>query len=85
MKEFYSNKYMWFCSMKHMRKEMIDPTKYEIDAMTFAGKMAGEYMQEINKTDLKTFTKDEWMTLLKVVYGNTTAKVAELENKNVQD
>ena len=64
---------------------MIDPTKYEIDAMTFAGKMAGEYMQEINKTDLKTFTKDEWMTLLKVVYGNTTAKVAELENKNVQD
>lgn len=60
---------------------MIDPTKNEIEAMTFAGQMAGEYMQEINKTDLATFTKDEWMTLLKVIYGNTTQKIAEIETR----
>ena len=63
---------------------MIDPSKNEEDAMIYAGKMAGEYMQEINKTDLKTFSKDEWLTLLKVIYGNTTSKLSEIGIKNAQ-
>ena len=63
---------------------MIDPSKNEVEAMIYAGKMAGEYMQEINKTDLKTFSKDEWLTLLKVIYGNTTSKLSEIGIKNAQ-
>ena len=82
----FDKKYYWFCSQSHLKiwkekNKMIDPTKNEIEAMTFAGQMAGEYMQEINKTDLATFTKDEWLTLLKVIYGNTTQKIAEIETR----
>lgn len=59
---------------------MIDPSRNEKLAMEYAGKMAGEYMAEIGKTDLKTFSKGEWMTLLKVIYGNTCARVVHLED-----
>lgn len=59
--------------------QMNDFSKNEETAIEFAGKMAGEYMAEIGKTDLATFTKDEWMTFLKVVYGNTCKQLGELE------
>tara|TARA_R110000803_G_scaffold25640_1_gene61274 strand:- start:2357 stop:2668 length:312 start_codon:yes stop_codon:yes gene_type:complete len=80
----FDNEYRWFCSKQHLNlwigsNKMIDPTKNEIKAMTYAGKMAGEYMAEIKKTDLAKFNQDEWMTLLKIIYGNTTAKIADLE------
>lgn len=37
------------------------------EAVEHASNMAGECLQEIGKTDLATFTPDEWFTLIKVI------------------
>ena len=57
---------------------MIDPNKYEIEAMDYARKMAGEYLGSLGKTDLQTFTKEEAEQLVSVIVGCFTEKLAEL-------
>lgn len=37
------------------------------DAVANAGAMAGEYLDELRKTDLATLTPDEWAELMRVV------------------
>lgn len=78
-KEPFDKKYHWFCSKKHYdlwkEDKLSDFTKFEIAALLKAGEMAGEYMSEIKKTDLREFTKDEWLTLLKIIYGSTCANI----------
>jgi hypothetical protein len=46
---------------------MIDPTPNEIAAMQVGGRLAGEYLESIGKSDLVTLTTDEWSTLIEVV------------------
>lgn len=43
---------------------------HEEKALDFASTCAGEYLAEINKTDLATFTAEEWHTLLSIIAGN---------------
>ena len=45
---------------------MIDPDKHEVQALAAAGRTAGEYIESIAKTDLATFTGEEWATLIEV-------------------
>lgn len=35
-----------------------------------AGYAAGEYIEEIGKTDLKEFTQEQWLTLIEVIIRN---------------
>ena len=45
---------------------MIDPKKHEVQALAAASRGAGEYVESLAKTDLATFTGDEWATLIEV-------------------
>lgn len=47
-------------------KGMIDPDKHEVQALAAASRLAGEYIESIAKTDLATFTGEEWATLIEV-------------------
>lgn len=46
---------------------MIDPTPNEIAAMEAASPPAGEYIERIGKTDMTTFTYDEWMAFIEII------------------
>ena len=48
---------------------MIDPTKRENEMLLEAGKNGGEYLDEIQKYDLRYLTKDEWLQFLRSVVG----------------
>ena len=45
---------------------MIDPKKHEVQALAAASRSAGEYIESLAKTDLATFTSEEWATLIEV-------------------
>ena len=47
-------------------KGMIDPNKHEANALAAAGMSAGAYVEEIGKTDLASWTEQEWVTLIDV-------------------
>lgn len=57
---------------------MNDLEEYEENALTYAGQMAGEYLESINKTDLTTLTPQEWEIFIKCVGVNFLTKRAEL-------
>ena len=44
----------------------------------YASKNAGEYLNELQKFDLKTLSKDEWMELINVITKNYELKKVEL-------
>ena len=47
-------------------KAMIDPKKHEVQALAAACQSGGEYVESLGKTDLATFTGEEWATLIEV-------------------
>jgi hypothetical protein len=53
---------------------MIDPTKNETKAMEAAGKLAGEYMEHLKKTDLMEFTEAEYATFIECVVALSEAE-----------
>jgi hypothetical protein len=59
---------------------MVDPTVNEIVAMETAGKLAGEYLESIGKTDLAVLSEDEWLTFIESVVTGFTDKLQELES-----
>lgn len=58
---------------------MIDPDVKELDAVSVAGGRAGEYLESLPSTDLTKFTGDQWQTLLLVIVGGYTERMAEIE------
>ncbi len=46
---------------------MIDPTPNELAAIEHGGRMGGEYLDSIAKTDLAAMSVDEWLVFLEVV------------------
>ena len=46
---------------------MIDPTPNEQAAIEHGGRMGGEYLDSLGKTDLATFTVEEWATFIDCV------------------
>lgn len=46
---------------------MIDPTPNEKQALSDAGKLAGEYLDYLKKTDIADLTPEEYDTLIEVV------------------
>lgn len=67
-----------WCMDAHLgNKIMIDPTGLERAAMDHAGEQAGEYMETLGKTDLATFSPDEFGTFINVI---CTAYIEHLGN-----
>ena len=47
-------------------------------ALQSASKNAGEYLEELQKTDLRTLSKEEWFELLNVIQKNYFFKKSDL-------
>jgi hypothetical protein len=46
---------------------MIDPNQHETNALAAAGRAGGAYVEFTGKTDLATWTEQEWATLIDVI------------------
>ena len=53
--------------MKCQDKRMIDVTPNEQAAMDNGGKLAGEYLEHLGKTDLATMTEEEWKMIVECI------------------
>ena len=58
---------------------MIDPTPREQAAIKKAGQFAGEYIESLGRTDMMTWSVEEFLTLVNVIVG------AYLETKATLD
>jgi len=58
---------------------MQDTLPHEDAALEHAGKCAGEYLDELGKTDLSELTSEEWVQIIRVVGLNFLHKRAELQ------
>lgn len=61
---------------------MIDSTKNEKKAMEVSSKRAGEYLEWLKKTDMETFTPEEWSDFIEVIvtgYFEGMDKLANLK------
>lgn len=43
---------------------MVDPDEHEQAAVVAGGRLAGEYLESIAKTDLTVLTEAEWLTFI---------------------
>jgi Family of unknown function (DUF6511) len=73
----------WFCSLTcqdicHRRQGMIDPTRHERAAMDHAIVMAGEHIECLGRTDLMTWSPEEFATLIEVVVTAFTDRLRKL-------
>jgi hypothetical protein len=62
---------------------MDDLTANEIEALQYAGDMAGEFLEEKGKTNLEALDRDEWMQFIECVVGNFQMKLQELNEQEV--
>ena len=73
----------WLCSLTcqticHRRRGMIEPTRHERAAMDHAVAMAGEYIESLGRTDLMTWSAEEFATLIEVIVSTFTDRLREL-------
>jgi hypothetical protein len=57
---------------------MIDPARHERAAMDHAVDMAGEHIESLGRTDLMTWTPEEFATLIEVIVTAFTDRLREL-------
>lgn len=62
-----------------MEMYMNDMEDYQIEAARYAGRMGGEFLEEIGKTDLATLSAEQWDAFVRCVCMNYATKEAELE------
>ena len=72
-----------FCSLVcqdicHGRLGMIDPTRHERAAMDHAVDKAGEHIESLGRTDLMTWSPEEFASLIEVVVTAFTDRLREL-------
>ena len=63
---------------------MIDPTPNEKAAMDHGGRMGGEYLESIGKTDLLSLTLEEWTTFIECVVTGYCDRLRELAANDSQ-
>jgi hypothetical protein len=73
----------WLCSLTcqnicHRRLGMIDPSQHERAAMDHAVAMAGEYIESRGRTDLMTWSREEFATLVEVIVTAFTDRLRDL-------
>jgi Family of unknown function (DUF6511) len=73
----------WLCSLAcqnicHRRRGMIDPSRHERAAIGHAVAMAGEQIESLGRTDLMTWSPDEFATLIEVIITAFTNRLREL-------
>ena len=76
----------WLCSLAcqnicHRRRGMIDSTRDERAAMSHAVAMAGEYIESLGRTDLISWSPEEFATLIEVIVTAFTDRLRELADR----
>ena len=64
-----------------MSDPCVDIQKFELDAALYGGQMAGEYLDEINKTDLAQLSEKEWQRFCVLLAQNSFLKRMELDTE----
>ena len=59
---------------------MIDPTRHERAAMDHAVAMAGEHIESLGRTDLMTWSPNEFAVLIEVIVTAFTNRLRELSD-----
>jgi hypothetical protein len=72
----------WLCSLTcqticHRRHGMIDPTRHERAAMDHAVTMAGEFVESLGRTDLMSWSEEEFDSLIEVIVTAFTDRLRE--------
>ena len=62
---------------------MIDPTTNEKKAMEISSERAGEYIEWLKKTDMETFTREEWKQFVEVIVTGYLEGMANLADDEV--
>ena len=57
---------------------MIDPTRHERAAMDHAVEMAGEHIEGLDRTDLMTWSPEEFASLIEVIVTAFTDRLRDL-------
>lgn len=57
---------------------MIDPTPNEQAAIRQGGKMGGEYLESLAKTDLARLTEDQWLTFVEAIVTGYCDRLRDL-------
>lgn len=73
----------WCCSMAcldtaHRLNGMIDPTQHEIAAIEAASEPAGQYIESLGRTDMATWSRDEWLQFLECVVTGYVDELGKL-------
>jgi hypothetical protein len=73
----------WLCSLNcqeiyHRRPGMIDPTRHERAAMDHAVAKAGEHIESLGRTDLMSWSAEEFANLIEVIVTAFTDRLREL-------
>jgi uncharacterized protein YdaT len=66
-----------------MENRMIDPTVNEKKAMEISSERAGEYIEWLKKTDMETFTREEWKQFVEVIVSGYIEGMANLADDEV--
>ena len=86
-KKIGARSYTWFCSAKCLQawdritkkgKIAMSLTRDEVEAIRYASRKAGEYLDSIGKSDLSTMTEDEWMILNETIFVEGSNKLREI-------
>jgi Family of unknown function (DUF6511) len=72
----------WFCSLTchicHRTRGMIDPTRHERAAIDHAIAMAGEHIDRLGRTELMSWSCEEFASLIEVVVTAFTDRLRDL-------
>lgn len=61
------------------RRRMTDPNECEIQAMANASDRAGEYIESLGRTDMATWTEEQWTRFIETVCGGYVDRLCELQ------
>lgn len=61
---------------------MVDIVYSQFEAMKHAGKMGGEYLESINKTDCRELTKQEWQQFIFCICNGFAEEDLRIKRKN---
>jgi hypothetical protein len=57
---------------------MIDPTEHEIAAIEASSEPAGQYIESLGRTDMATWSRNEWLEFLECVVTGYTDELKRI-------
>jgi hypothetical protein len=61
---------------------MIDPTEHEIAAIEAASEPAGQYIESLGRSDMATWSRDEWLCFLECVVTGYTDELQRVSGSD---